>query len=151
MMDNKSDWIFYLKLSPKLPASFFDMDKRLKENGYTLIPVSFTDLVLLNTKEGEFHVLAMASSTEQATYFQRKVRKILHYLLRSKRMHMYFVSSFKFLDDTHLFGSSGHYHYVQLPVSVNKFCDTISETIKNKRSQSRKWPGASRRLGSTVG
>lgn len=151
MMEQKSDWIFYLKLTPKLPKKFFDLDNHFKEMGYTLIPVTFKDLVSINKGENTFHVLTIISSFDESTYFEKRVRKLAHYFLRAKRMHMYLVSSFKFTDDTHLFGSSGMYHYVQLPVSIKKFCDTIGETIKNKKLHKRKWPGASSRLGSTIG
>lgn len=151
MMDEESDWIFYLKLTPKLPAKFFELDHLFRANGHTLVPVTFKDLVSINKGKSDFHVITAIGSFEEAGYFQKRVRKLAHYFLRSKRMHLYMASSFKFVDDTHLFGASGMYHYVQLPVGLKKFCDTITKTIKAKKSNKRKWPGASRGLGNTIG
>lgn len=151
MMEERSDWIFYLKLTPKLPAKFFELDHLFKANGQTLVPITFKDLISINKGEAEFNVIIIAGSFDEASYFEKRVRKLAHYFLRSKRMHLYLASSFKFLDDTHLFGSSGIYHYVQLPVGLKKFCDTITETIKNKRASKRQWPGSSRGLGNTIG
>lgn len=151
MMEEKSDWIFFLRLTPKLPAKFYELDHVFKQTGKTLIPVSFKDLISINKGEDKFHVICVIGSFDEAKYFEKRVRKLTHYFLRSRKMNLYTASSFKFIDDTHLFGSSGQYHYVQLPVGLKKFCDTITETINNKKLHKRKWPGTSSRLGSTIG
>lgn len=151
MNEEKTDWIFYLKLNRNLPEHFFKLDQEFKKNGYTLIPVSISELITVTKGEGSFHVVAAINGFSEATYFTNKVQKVFQMLLRSKRMHTYIASSFKFIDETAMFGKSGQYHFVSLPVTMEHFCGTISKIIQTKDNQTRKWPGGTTRLGSTIG
>lgn len=151
MKEEKTDWIFYLKLNRNLPEHFFELDQEFKKNGYTLIPVSITELISVTKGEGRFHVITAVTGFTQATYYANKVQKVFQMLLRSKRMYTYVASSFKFIDETALFGKSGQYHFVPLPVTMEHFCGTISKIITTQDNKTRKWPGGTRRLGSTIG
>jgi hypothetical protein len=151
MKDQKADWIFYLQLTPKLTGKFLELDQYFKENDFSLVPLSLSHLLNLNQGAGQFHVIVVASTQEEINYFNKKIRKLSHYLIRNKRMHLYLASSFDCIDDSPLFGSTGHYHFVKLPVKLSSFCATIAQTVKNKQNQMRKWPGGKRNLGSTVG
>ncbi len=151
MSEEKTDWIFYLKLNKNLPEHFFDLDLEFKKNGFTLIPVTISELLTVTKGEGNFHVVATVTGMSEATHYTKKVKKVFKMLLRSGRMHSYIASSFKFVDETAQYGKTGQYHFVPLPVSMKYFCDTISKIIKSKDNKTRKWPGGTRSLGSTVG
>lgn len=140
MKEEKSDWIFYLKLNKNLPEHFFDLDLEFKKRGFTLIPVSISELNSITKGEGRFHVVTTVTGMAEATHYSKKVQKIFHMLLRSGRMYTYIASSFKFIDETAKFGKTGQYHFVSLPVSLDYFCGTISKLIESTESQRRKWP-----------
>ena len=93
----------------------------------------------------------IADGFEEAKYYHKKIRKILKYWMRSRRIDLFIGSSFELLDDSPIYGLTGSYHYFQLPIMTNEFCDIISEKIKDKSNNKKKWPGASSRLGSTIG
>jgi len=150
MKEEKSDWIFYLRLNRNLPRHFFDLDQEFKSKGYTLIPVTIGELLSLTQGEGNFYVVTAVTGTAEATHYIKKVQKVFKLLLRNSRLTLFIASSFKFIDETALFGKTGQYHFVSLPVGMNHFCDTISKKIINKENKLTKWPGGTRRLGSTV-
>ncbi len=148
MKEYKTDWIYYLKLSPKLSKNFFDMDAHFKERGITLIPVTLSELLGLTKGEGDFHCVSCIASFADAKYYLKKARKIIHILLRSKRMHWYIASSFAFTNEASLFSVYGNYHFARLPIGVKKFCDIIVTTIHAKSNSKTKWPGGKRpRMG----
>jgi hypothetical protein len=151
MMDAKSDWIFYLKLTPKLNNKFFEIDRHFKQKGFTLIPVSVSDLIAVNRGENKFQVILIADGFEQARYYHKKIRKILKYWMRSKRINLFIGSSFELLDDSAIYGLTDCYFYYKLPIKTKEFCDKIGTKIKEKQDHDKKWPGSSTRLGSTIG
>lgn len=151
MKEEKSDWIFYLRLSRKLPKHYFELDQEFKSLGYSLIPVTISELVSVTRGEGSFHVVTAVTGMAEATHYTKKVQKVFGLLLRNKRLNLYISSSFKFIDQTSIFGKTGQYHYTQLPVSMKNFCGKITTTITNKENQVKKWPGGTRGLGATIG
>ena len=146
--------------------------KELEDKGYCIIPDILSESEIGYAKE-EFNKWKInipdkvhqtidphgiykhhrAGHTKHAWFIRTrpKVQKVFQMLLRSKRMHTYVASSFKFIDETALFGKLGQYHFVSLPVTMEHFCGTISKIITTQDNKTRKWPGGTRRLGSTIG
>jgi len=151
MNDKESDWIFYLKLSKKLPLHFFSLSEKFSARGITLVPITLSELTSVNQGDGRFHVITCVRSISDAEYYAKKVQKTFSYLLHSRRMSLFMASSFSLVDDTHIFGRTKQYFFYSLPVELGLMCDTIAEEIYKVDSSERKWPGASRGLGSTVG
>ncbi len=150
MKGEKSDWIFYLKLSKKLTSHFYSLDKEFKNNGITLVPITLSELLSVTKGEGKFHVITCIRGFSEASYYTKKVKKIFSYLVRSGRLNLFVTSSFNFINETHLFGRTGHYFYYQLPLKIPHLCDTISKEIDRQDSGERRWPGTSKGLGATV-
>lgn len=148
--ETKTQWIFFLRLSAKLSRQYIDLSQRFKQNGQTLIPVDVSNLLSVNSKEDRINVIVMIDGFKEAQYYHKKIRNILKYWMKSKRFNIFLASSFGLLDDSKIFGLTGNYHYYQLPIHIDEFCDNISSSIQDIASKRRKWPGTSRRLGSTI-
>jgi hypothetical protein len=150
MNDEKSDWIFYLKLSKSLPKHFLSLDKEFKSQGLTLIPISISELMSVTKGEGNFNVMVSVRSISDAKYFAKRVHKTFEFLLRSRRINLFMSSSFGFIDQTNKYGRTNKYHFHSLPQKVDELCESIAFDIQEEKSTDRKWPGASRGLGLTV-
>ena len=151
MNEERSDWIFYLKLSKSLPKHFLDLDREFKERGITLIPISISELMSVTKGEGSFNVMTSVRNFSEAKYFSKKVQKIFEFMMRSRRLNLFMASSFSYIDQTSIFGKTGKYHFYPLPVKIDALCATIAHEIYKQQSGDYKWPGASRGLGATVG
>lgn len=151
MNDEKSDWIFYLKLSKSLPKHFLSLDKEFKKQGLTLIPISISELLSVTKGEGSFNVMLSIRSISDAKYFSKRVQKTFEFLIRSRRINLFISSSFEFINQTNKYGKSKKYHFTLLPQKYDELCEGITKNIQKENSKDKRWPGSSRGLGQTVG
>jgi hypothetical protein len=150
MNDEKSDWIFYLKLSKSLPPHYISLDKEFKRQGLTLIPISISELMSVTKGEGSFNVLVSIRHFADAKYFAKRIQKTFEFLLRARRINLFMSSSFEFTNQTNKYGKTKKYHFYPLPQRLDEMCDSIALNIQKDKSTDKKWPGSSRGLGLTV-
>ncbi len=150
MKEEKSDWIFYLKLSRNLPEYYFDLDREFKSQGLTLIPISISELISITKGEGKFNVFTGVRNFSDAHYYTKRVEKIFGVLLRSKRMSLFMSSSFSFMNQNYKYGKTGMYHFFPLPQSLHEICDTIASEVEKASRKDQRWPGTSIGLGKTI-
>lgn len=150
MKEEKSDWIFYLKLSRNLPEYYFDLDSEFKAMGLTLIPISISELISITKGEGKFNVFTGVRNFDDAQYYTKRVEKMFGMLMRSRRMSLFMTSSFSFINQNYKYGKTGMYHFFPLPQSLKSICGIIASEVDKSSSQDHRWPGSSVGLGKTI-
>lgn len=141
MSSIKDEWIFYLKLTPRLNENFLSLDRNLKQFGFSLIPVSFPNLIELIKAGDNFHLVIMVSSKQEADYYLRHVSKSIRNLLRFKKINLFCASSFSFINESSKLSSRDNYNFYPLPMRTGDFCDKILSTLLDSAVENKKWPG----------
>ena len=76
MNSYKDEWIFYLKLQPELPESYFHMDQHFKSYGYNLIPVNLSDFLELTKKDDGVNVVCIIRNYNELSFYLRKAKNV---------------------------------------------------------------------------
>lgn len=139
-MDEREQWIFFLKLGRELPKDFFALDQQFKANGKTLIPVGLKTMSSLLSEREDVHILIVVKSVQEYIYFHKRVKKVMKYMVRSGKVYLYIASSFNKMIDSEIMRRN-HYNFLKLPVTINYLCGSISKTIDMKNSGQSLWPG----------
>src|SRR5665648_493814 len=95
-------FIFYLSLEENLPKSFYIFDRCFKELGYMLVPVKVDQLQTLmsSTEQSQIIVITSVTDVRELKMYNDKVRNLLKYILKSKRITFMHCGSFSKLNDT---------------------------------------------------
>jgi hypothetical protein len=149
-MEHKEHWIFYLKLKKNLSEEFLYIDREFKEKNKSLIPIGLKGLLNGIKNYKSIHVMVVIRNYQELRYFETKVKKIMKYVLRTEKVHLYVASSFNSVNDVTVM-KKNHYNFIKLPVSTEYLCGSISRSIDIKETHVDTWPGGSQprmRLGS---
>lgn len=150
-MDSKiNPFIFFLTLEDNLPESFYIFDRNLKDLGYILVPVKVDQLQSLaaSTQQEELIVLCSVVGSREYKIFNEKVRNLLKFVLKSKRITLMQMSSFSRLNDSRLYSQQKNYYFLKYPLDARLLSATIARFHLLKSEKSSKWPGG-RRAGVT--
>lgn len=139
-MENREQWVFYLKMSRDLPKEFFSLDQHFKASGKSLVPVGLKALSSMLSQGGNIHVMIVIKNIDEYRFFKSRVVKILKYLMRSDKVFLYVASSFSNVNDNQIM-RKGHYSYIKIPVATPYLCGSISKMINMKTSNTYQWPG----------
>ena len=154
MNENEStSFIFYLTLEEHLPRHFYTFDRLLKELGFILIPVRVDQLqtLLASTDQSQIIVLSSISDTLEMKIYNEKVRGLLRFILKSKRITFMHLSSFSKLNDTKQFILAKNYYFIRYPLDARSLCTKMARYFDLKSQQNSKWPGGKRAgLGSVT-
>lgn len=140
----RDEWIFYLKLAPKLNENFLALDENFKRFGYNLIPVSFPNLLELIKDTDNVHVVVVVGSQREAAYYMRNVSKPIKNLLRFGRITLSTASSFGFINESAKLTVRSNYDFYKLPIKATDLVDKILSTVLSKAVENTKWPGGVR-------
>ena len=135
--------VFYLKLSSKLGEEYFGLERRLRTEGKTVIPVDLVSMLELLKIKNNAPVVIIIKSSQELAYFKKKTHKILTYLLSSERIDLFMASSFGQVNFKKYQGRK-FYNFVKLPVSMDFFARSISKTIDIRQKSLQAWPGGDR-------
>ena len=137
---NRTEWIYFLRLSKNLPSDYFAIDKAFKEHGRHLVPMDIVGLNECVDKDETMHVLIMIKKVSELRYYEKKVKKILKYMLKRPNVKVYFLSSFSAVNDPTLI-KQGAFHFMRIPLSVNYFVGAVNKQIEIKEMKKNLWPG----------
>jgi hypothetical protein len=146
-MDSKiNPFIFFLTLEDNLPESFYIFDRNLKDLGFILVPVKVDQLQSLaaSTQQEELIVLCSVVGSREYKIFNEKVRNLLKYVLKSKRITLMQMSSFSRLNDSRLYSQQKNYYFLKYPLDARLLSATIARFHSLKSEKSSKWPGGRR-------
>ncbi len=139
-------FIFYLTLGEKLPAAFYTFDRLFKEIGFILVPVKVDQLQTLVAASEQEQVIVVTSITDTREFklYNDKVRNLLKYILKSKRLTFMPLSSFSKLNDSRLYTLYKNYYFFKYPIDARRLSMKIARYYELKLEQNSKWPGGRR-------
>src|SRR5690606_34413117 len=106
-------------------------------------PITLRGLTDAVQNSKRVHVLIVIRNLDEYRYFNRNVKKIMKYLVRTGRVHLYVASSFNGVNDTVIMRRD-FYNFMKLPVTYDHLCNSISQMIDIKELSSHQWPGGIR-------
>jgi hypothetical protein len=147
-MENTRPFIFFLTLEERLPEQFYTFDRIFKEYDYILVPVRVDQLQQLVASTEQNHVMVISCTTNFREYrlFNEKVRKILKYVLKSRRLSFVQLSSFAKLNDTRAYNLTKNYFFLKAPVDARELTERMISFHDQKSEKSQIWPGGHKSL-----
>jgi hypothetical protein len=153
-MEAQSDlkFIFYILLDQKIPEDFYLFDDALKKLGFTLIPIAIDQIQILGSISEQSHIFVISSSTDFSSFkaYNKNVRKMLMYLLKSDRITFFKLSSFNKLNDEKKFYNFKNYFFINYPQDVQKISEWMVHLFLVKSKMSKKWPGGKKTNSSVL-
>jgi hypothetical protein len=148
-MENTRPFIFFLTLEERLPEQFYTFDRLFKEYDYILVPVRVDQLQQLVASTDQNHVMVISCTSNFREYrlFNEKVRKILKFVLKSRRLSFIQLSSFGNLNDTRAHNLTKNYFFLKTPVEARELTERMIRFHDEKSEKSQLWPGGHRSLG----
>src|SRR5665647_2783935 len=134
-------FIFYLTLGEQLPNTFFTFDRILKDLGFILVPIQVDQLQSLVSAADQSQVVVIASVSDirEMKLYNHNVRKLLKYILKSKRISLMHLSSFSRLNDSKLYNIQKNYYFMRYPVDARVLSAKIARYYELKTQQSSNW------------
>jgi hypothetical protein len=147
-MENTQPFIFLLTLEERLPDQYYVFDRLFKELNYILVPVRVDQLQQLVSSTDQSHVpvINSVSNFRQYKLFNDKVRNILKYVLKSRRLSFFELSSFSRLNDSRTHAMTKNYFFIKNPVDARILSEKIVAYHEMKCEKSMVWPGGKRSL-----
>lgn len=146
MEQNDTPFIFYLTLEENLPKTFYVFDHMLKDLGFILVPVRIDQLQTLVAATDQTQIIVIASvvDSREMKLYNEKVRGLLRYVLKSKRLTFMHLSSFTKLNDMKLYSLSKNYYFMKYPLDARLLAKKIARYHDLKSEQNTRWPGGKR-------
>jgi hypothetical protein len=143
---SNSPFIFYLLLEEKLPQVFYTFHKFLKERGYILVPVRIDQLQTLTASTAQTHIIVLSSVIDAQEYklFNEKVRGLLKFVLKSKRLTFMQLSSFSKLNEIKKYIRNRNYFFLKYPLNARLLANNIAQYYNLKAEEKTRWPGGKR-------
>jgi hypothetical protein len=144
--DTTSPFIFFLSLEDNLPASFYIFHRTLRDLGFMLVPVKIDQLQSLTASAEQEQIIVVASVTDSREYkiYNEKVRGLLKFVLKSKRITFMNLASFAKLDDSKFHALRNNYYFLKYPLDARLLSAKIARYHELKVQQNSRWPGGKR-------
>lgn len=144
VMENNENtpFIFYLTLDESLPRTFYTFDKCFKERGFILVPVKIDQLqkLIAFADQSQVIVIASVSDSREMKLYNEKVRPLLKYILKSKRITFMHMGSFSKLNDFKQFVHHKNYYFMKYPLNASVIASKIIR-YHDLKSETNRWPG----------
>lgn len=144
--DNGAQFIFFLVLDENLPKHYYVFDKFFKDQGYILVPVKIDQLQLLAASTSQNHLIVISSVTDakECKLYNDKVRGLLKYVLKSKRITFMLMGSFSKLNDVKNHTLTKNYFFLKYPLDARLIVAQIARYHDLKTEEKSRWPGGRR-------
>jgi hypothetical protein len=141
-----SPFIFYLTLEENLPKTFYVFHRVLKDLGFMLLPVRIDQLQTLTASSDQTQLIVITSITDsrELKIYNEKIRGLLKYILKSKRLTFMHLSSFSKINDFRLFSLHKNYYFLKYPLDARILSARIARYYDLKLENNVRWPGGKR-------
>jgi hypothetical protein len=141
-----SPFIFFLTLNERLPSSYYHFDKVFKDLGFILVPVRIDQLqgLISSTDQEQIVVISSVMNSMEFKIYHERVRGMLKYILKSKRISFMHLSSFSKLNDARSFSLQKNYFFIRYPVNPELVAKQIVRFYHMRSEQPLRWPGGKR-------
>lgn len=142
-MNESSTIIFYLNYNPELTPEFFFFSQLFKAQGCILVPVRVDQLQNLAAITEQEHIIVLhcVKKSEELARYNKDARHLLRYVLKSKRISFFNISSFKQSDDSKLYWHSKNYFFINLPIDAKLLTNRLVRYYQLKQTEKIAWPG----------
>lgn len=144
--DIGSPFIFYLLLEEKLPEMFYVFDRLFRNLGFILVPVRIDQLQTLAASTHQNHLIVLSSVTDVKEFrqYNEKVRGLLKFILKSRRITFMHLSSFSKLNDVKKHTLTKNYFFLKYPLDSRVLSARIARYHELKTEEKSRWPGGKR-------
>lgn len=143
VISRKENYLFYLKLGPKLSVDYFFMAQVFSYWDIKLIPVSYKEF-LNHVKQSHQHLMVVTRDLKSQGQFKILRKNFLDLAIINKKVTLFNLSSFgeilKFIQSK---GVKYYYHYA-LPLDMDEVCLEMAKVIKKNGQTKDTWPGGVR-------
>lgn len=146
-LNESTPFIFYLTLEDHLPRTFYIFNQCLKELGFMLVPVRIDQLQTLvaSTDQTQIIVISSVIDSREMKLYNEKVRGLLKYVLKSKRLTFMLLSSFGKINDFKIYHHKKNYYFMKYPLDARLLSVKIGRYYDLKAEQNiLRWPGGKR-------
>ncbi|MFZ4713940.1 MAG: hypothetical protein ACOYL6_09525 [Bacteriovoracaceae bacterium] len=143
MSTNTTRWIYFLNYEQeKLSDHFFKLSSELSRLGFMLLPIKADQVHLFLQDKTTPHIVSITSNLLEQTGWRRAMLMKLNFFIKSKKIHLYHISSF---GEAKFDGrKNDHYHYMKLPCKVDLLALRLAAFHEEAKSESKEWPGGKR-------
>ncbi|MBT3585912.1 MAG: hypothetical protein HN509_13480 [Halobacteriovoraceae bacterium] len=139
---SSDNYIFFLKLSPKLPSWYFTMSTIFSHFNIKLLPITLADLSKINANSGKMqYIISLTPDMASYQVFSRFREKYLDFALKNNRFCLFDISSFGKIDLAYKIEKKKTYFYFQLPLEIGRICASITEAYFHHANDHQIWPG----------
>lgn len=144
--NENNPFIFFLVFDESLPRVFFTFHRTLKSNGLILVPVRIDQLqnIISASDQSQVIVISSVMNSSEMKIYNEKVRELLKFVLKNRRLTFMLLSSFLKLSDYNLFSFSKNYFFLKYPIDAVLLSEKISRYYHFKSKTNMKWPGGRR-------
>lgn len=146
VQESTAPFIFFLTLEESLPKNFYIFDAIFKRLGIILVPVRVDQLQSLAASTSQEHLIVLSSVDDAREFklFNEKVRSLLKYVLKSKRITFMQLASFSKLNDQSRYTITRNYFFFKYPLDARALAEKIVRYQKLKADETSRWPGGRR-------
>lgn len=139
-------FIFYLTFEENLPKKFFTFHSLFSELGFVLVPVRIDQLQKLMSCSDQSQIMLICSVTDSKEFktYNDKIRGLLKFVLKSKRLSFFHLSSFSKLNDSATHTLHKNYFFIKYPFDARGLSQKITRYYELKSEKTLKWPGGKR-------
>lgn len=111
-----------------------------------LIPIKMDQLqhLVASTEQEQIIALCSVSDSKEMKMYNEKVRPLLKYILKTKRITFMHLCSFSKLNDMRLFMMKRNYFFLKYPINVPDLSAKIARYYTLKSETNVRWPGGRR-------
>lgn len=145
--------IFYLTCNNELSKEYFYFNELFNQHEFILVPVKVDQLqnIAASTEQEHIMVINTIKNSQELRDFNKYARHLLKYVLKSKRISFFNLSSFGSANDSRAFFHSKNYFFINLPIDAKILTKKLIKYYQLKKSQSIAWPGGKRAGLSSLG
>lgn len=139
----QDEWVFYLKLDPKLDETFIKLDGEFKKYSLSLIPIDFKGLCEISKGVSRINVIVFVKNLNNLDYYTKRINKLMKMMIIHDRVQLFHISSFKECNHFDL-GYKDNYTFFDLPQLNSRLCESIISQIMDTPEIQKQWPGGRR-------
>jgi hypothetical protein len=144
--NENAPFIFYLTLEETLPKNFYIFHKLFSEIDFVLVPVRIDQLQKLISCTDQSQIILISSVSDSKEYksYNEKIRGLLKFFLKSKRLSFFHLSSFSKLNDSKVHSLHKNYFFMKFPFDARDLSRKIARYYEVKSEKTLSWPGGKR-------
>jgi hypothetical protein len=144
--NENAPFIFYLTFEENLPRKFYTFHKLFSELDFVLVPVRIDQLQKLMSCSDQSQVMLICSVTDSREFkcYNEKIRGLLKFVLKSKRLSFFHLSSFSKINESKTHNQQKNYFFMKYPLDARDLSQKIARYYELKSEKTLKWPGGKR-------